>query len=573
MGTAGHPTDSGLIRIKRCCPFSFCRYLLGMKPGGRHLTAGNPWGRIRCIALSAYGNRKIFSETLLMAVNDRKMPAERRARWEEATMKRRILRNTDKMKSTRIKATVLVFYSMLIGLFFTAGFFPNFAETKVDRKNPIKNDYSSTPKSTGNDNAGTQLEETDDPAVWGKKYRVHYADYMKTVDQVRTRYGGSEAIQVTPRDSDPRSVVAQSRLEEDPRLKTMWDGYAFSVDFREERGHAYMLEDQTYTERQKAASQPGSCINCHSSAYLAYKRLGDGDIMKGFDVLNKMPFVEARKEVTHPVSCIDCHDSKTLKLRVTRPAFMNGIKAYKASKGVSDYDVNRDATKAEMRSFVCGQCHVEYYFKGDGKTLTFPWDKGLKIENILSYYDEVKHKDWTHKQTGAPVLKAQHPEFELFSQGSHARAGVACVDCHMPKKEGPVKITDHHVRSPLLMVSQSCNSCHKNVEASEMKDRAETIQTRTYYARNLAMDALMDLIAQIKAAKEAGKPEADLAEANEYQRRAQFYLDFIEAENSMGFHAPQESARILGESMNFSRLGLMSLSGVKPVHAFRTALN
>lgn len=467
-----------------------------------------------------------------------------------------------------LKRLVVFIFSVAIIFFLGGNLLSNIAESKVKPKDEINNVITNNTKTEP-----IQTEETDDPAVWGKRFPMHYADYLKTSDQVRTRYGGSEAIQKTPSEADPRSVVAQSRLEEDPRLKTMWDGYAFAVDFREERGHAFMLDDQTFTDRQKVVKQPGSCINCHASTYLAHKKLGEGDIMKGFDVLNKMPFADARKEVGHPVSCIDCHDSKTLKLRISKPAFINGIKAFKASQGVADYDVNRDATKAEMRSYVCGQCHVEYYFKGEGKTLTFPWEKGLKIENIISYYDEVKHKDWTHKQTGANVLKAQHPEFELFNQGSHARAGVSCVDCHMPKKEGPAKITDHHVRSPLLMVSQSCNSCHKNADAKEMKDRAETIQTRTYNARNLAMNALMDLIEQIKKAKEAGKTDDDLAEARDYQRKAQFYLDFIEAENSMGFHAPQEAARILGESMNFTRLGLMSLSGFKPVHPIQPAKN
>jgi nitrite reductase (cytochrome c-552) len=485
-------------------------------------------------------------------------------------MKRQITNTTAGNSVSRAKTIVLACFSFLIAAFLLFSFFPNIAESKANGEG----DSNKETKPTGNAAASEteyQTDETDDPAVWGKRFPMHYADFMKTTDQVRTRYGGSEAVPATPKDSDPRSIVAQSRLEEDPRLKTMWDGYAFAVDFREERGHAHMLDDQTYTLRQQAVKQPGSCINCHASAYLAYKKLGNGDIMKGFDVLNKMPFFEARKEVSHPVSCVDCHDSKTLKLRISRPAFITGIRAYKASQGVADYDVNRDATKKEMRSFVCGQCHVEYYFKGDGKTLTFPWEKGLKVENILSYYDEVQHKDWVHKQTGAPALKAQHPEFELFNQGSHARAGVSCVDCHMPKKEGPAKITDHHVRSPLLMVSQSCNACHKDADAAEMKFRAETIQTRTYNARNLAMDALMDLIAQIKAAKDAGRSDTELAEARDYQRKAQFYLDFIEAENSMGFHAPQEASRILGESMNFSRLGLMSLSGVKPVRPFLTS--
>ena len=246
---------------------------------------------------------------------------------------------------------------------------------------------------------------------------------------------------------------------------------------------------------------------------------------------------------------------------------MTGIKAFKASQGVKDFDVNRDATRQEMRSFVCGQCHVEYYFKGPEKTLTYPWQNGLKIENIVAYYDEVKHKDWVHKRTGAEVLKAQHPEFEMFNQGIHARAGVACADCHMPyKREGAMKISDHHVRSPLLNINQSCQTCHK-ADESELKFRAEAIQTRTFEMRNLAMDALMDLIGEIEKAKNAGRPDGELLAARDFQRKAQFYLDFVEAENSMGFHAPAEAVRILGESINFSRMGMMALTGVKSAHS------
>lgn len=406
-------------------------------------------------------------------------------------------------------------------------------------------------------------DETYDPAVWGKNFPLQYDSYLRTVDQVRTRFGGSEAIHRTPTKADPRSIVAQSRLEEDPRLKTMWDGYAFAVDFREERGHAYMLEDQTFTERQAVVQQPGTCINCHASAYPAYKKLGDGDIVKGFHELNKMPWQEARKEVSHPVACIDCHDSQTMALRITRPAFMEGIKLVKTSQGIENYDVNRDATRQEMRSYVCGQCHVEYYFKGPEKTLVYPWQKGLKVENMLEYYDEVKHKDWTHKQTGAEALKAQHPEFEMYNQGIHARAGVSCADCHMPyERQGAMKISSHHVRSPLLTINTSCQVCHKGTE-EELKFRAETIQERTYNLRSIAMDALVQLIQDITAAKNAGASDADLAASRDFQRKAQFFLDFVEAENSMGFHAPQEATRILGESINFSRLGQVSLRSVK----------
>ncbi|HZH90813.1 MAG TPA: ammonia-forming cytochrome c nitrite reductase subunit c552 [Pyrinomonadaceae bacterium] len=414
-------------------------------------------------------------------------------------------------------------------------------------------------------------DETEDPAVWGKNFPLQYDGYLKTVDQVRTRYGGSEAVPRTPTEADPRSVVAQSRLEEDPRLKTMWAGYAFSTDFREERGHAYMLSDQTWTERQRVVQQPGTCIHCHGSVYVPYKKLGGGDLIKGFEQMNAMKFGEARKLVTHPVACIDCHDSQTMALRVTRPGFMEGMRALKASQGIQNYDVNKQATRQEMRSFVCGQCHVEYYFKGPEKRLVYPWAKGLNVDNIMAYYDEVGHKDWTHAETGAPVLKAQHPEFEMYNQGVHARSGVACADCHMPyQREGAMKISDHHVRSPLLNINRACQTCHKWPE-EELRARVQTNQDRTFRMRNLAMDALVQLIADIKAGREAGRTDEELKQARDYQRRAQFYLDFIEAENSMGFHAPQEAVRILGESINFSRLGQVSLRGaVAPAHATQT---
>jgi nitrite reductase (cytochrome c-552) len=157
------------------------------------------------------------------------------------------------------------------------------------------------------------------------------------------------------------------------------------------------------------------------------------------------------------------------------------------------------------------------------------------------------------------VLKAQHPEFELWNQGIHARSGVTCADCHMPyQREGALKISDHHVRSPLLNVNRACQTCHRWSE-EELRARVATIQDRTFALRNRAMDALVALITDLKAAAAAGRPDKDLAAARDFQRRAQFYLDFVEAENSTGFHAPQEAARILGESIDFARQGQLSL--------------
>ena len=277
-----------------------------------------------------------------------------------------------------------------------------------------------------------------------------------------------------------------------------------------------------------------------------------------------MAYPDARKHVERAVACIDCHDPFTLQLRITRPAFVDGLRALKASQGMPDYDPNTMATRQEMRSFVCGQCHVEYYFKGPEKRLTYPWQKGLQVDQILAYYDEVGFKDWTHAESGSPNLKAQHPEFEMYSQGIHARSGVGCADCHMPyTKVGAMKVSDHHVRSPLLNINKACQTCHRWSE-EELKGRAETIQARHTEMRNLAMDALMSLIDDLKAAKEAGKSDDEMAVARNFQRRASFLLDFAEAENSVGFHAPQEGARILAQSIDASRKGQLAIRGALP---------
>jgi nitrite reductase (cytochrome c-552) len=413
-------------------------------------------------------------------------------------------------------------------------------------------------------------DETEDPAVWGKNFPLHYDGYRRTVDQVRTRYGGSEAVPRTPSQADPRTIVAQSRLEEDPRLKTMWAGYAFATDFREERGHAFMLDDQTFTERQSVTQQPGTCMHCHASVYVPYRTLGGGDLIKGFELMNQMKYQEARTKVSHPVACIDCHDPSTMQLRVTRPGFLEGITKVKAAQGVTGYDVNRDATRQEMRAYVCGQCHVEYYFKGPEKRLTYPWDKGLKADEILAYYEESGFSDWTHAESRAPTLKAQHPEFEMWSQGVHARSGVACADCHMPyQRVGAAKISDHHVQSPVLNITRACQTCHRWPE-DELRARVFTIQDRTFQVRSVALDALIALIADIKAAKAAGASDVDLASPRRHQRRAQFLLDFIEAENSMGFHADQEAVRILALSLDETRRGQAALPGSKATAGAQT---
>jgi nitrite reductase (cytochrome c-552) len=427
-------------------------------------------------------------------------------------------------------------------------------------------------------------EDTTDPAPWGMNFPRQWNSYQRTADTTHTRYGGSEG------------APAQSRLEMDPWLTRIFAGYAFAIDFRERRGHAYMLYDQEQTLRIKERPQPGACLHCHASVIPTYRRLGGGDVHAGFVALGKLPYAEAHAELVatgsmnpvsrgttqefehvpgaHPVSCVDCHDPDTMALRVTRPGFVAGIAAlaasdtpvphlpsverWRAGDRARPYDANADASRQEMRSFACGQCHVEYYC-GPKTTLFFPWAKGLRVEQIEAQYDETQfpdgHRfyDWQHAETGAEVLKAQHPEFEMWSQGVHARAGVACADCHMPyRREGAMKVSDRWVRSPLLNVARACQPCHPVAE-TELLARVATIQDRTHVLMQRSAGAVIDMLDAIVAAKAAGVPEAQLAEALALQRKAQWRLDFVNAENSMGFHAPQEAARILAESIDYAR--------------------
>lgn len=417
-------------------------------------------------------------------------------------------------------------------------------------------------------------EETVDPAEWGKNFPRQYDSYKRTVDIERTKHGGSEAYQ---------------KLDDDPRWRVLFKGYAFGIDYREERGHAYMLSDQRETERVTKKAQPGACLQCHASNTVAYRKVGIekgaagalsdpllsaagmAQLTKGFEAVCGMDYNDATKLVDHAISCIECHDPATMALRVTRPGFIEGIRNLAKSddpvphlpsierwrKGDRklDYDPNVDPSRQEMRSMVCGQCHVEYYFKPPTKVVTYPWHNGLKVEQIEKYYDEVNWKDWEHAVSGAPVLKAQHPEFETWSQGIHARSGVSCADCHMPYvREGAVKVSSHHVRSPLLNIAQSCQVCHPYPE-SELKSRVEAIQDRTKKLMTRAEDATLACINAIEAAKKAGASDDSLKVARDFHRKAQWRLDFVAAENSMGFHAPQETARVLGEAIDYARQG------------------
>jgi nitrite reductase (cytochrome c-552) len=476
-------------------------------------------------------------------------------------------------RRTWIVVAIAVVCALL--LFLVTGLLTSIVERKEEARNPYLRLVE-------------VAEDTTDPAAWGVNWPRAFDDYRRTAEVTRTKFGGSETL-------------PEEKAKAFPWLTRMFAGYAFAIDYRDRRGHAYMLQDQEQTRRVTERPQPGSCLQCHSSVIPTYRRLGGGDVFKGFEALGRMPYTDAHAEVVktgssnpiaggtstsfqhvegaHPVSCVDCHDPRSLELRVTRPGFIRGIQAlaagtaavphlasiarWRAGSRTVPYDPNVDASRQEMRSFVCGQCHVEYYC-GPKTTLFYPWNNGLKVEQIESYYDAYTFPDghtfydWTHGETGANVLKAQHPEFETWSQGVHARSGVACADCHMPyKREGAMKVSDHWVRSPLLNVARACQTCHPYSEA-EIHERVETIQERTNTLLTRSAAALMDMLDAVAAARKSGATEAQLAPVLALQRKAQWRLDYVAAENSMGFHAPQETARILAEAIDYARQGQLA---------------
>lgn len=452
-----------------------------------------------------------------------------------------------------------------------------------------------------------------DPSLWGRNWPHQYGQYLSTAGD--TFYGGSSAL-------------PESKLDQMPWLKRLFAGYAFSIDYRQARGHAYMLYDQVVTERVNQRPQAGACLHCHASPTVLYRQTGlealglphdeatlaaefnMPAVMKGFEVLSTKPYFEVLELLTrmpdgtpgeggpfpsppvggftreeappghfamneaHPVSCIDCHDPRTMAVRITRPGFMQGIAALAASdapvtampsverwrrgKRNQPYDPNKLATRQEMRSFACGQCHVEYYC-ATMDTLEFPWANGLRMEDIERQWEEktfpdgTSFHDYRHGETGAPIFKAQHPEFELWNQGVHARAGVSCADCHMPyERIGAMKLSNHNVRSPLENINNACQTCH-NVAEAELLARVQEIQGRTVALKERAAAAMTDMLDTILEAQAAGATEDQVAPILALQRKAMWRLDFIVSENSKGFHAPQEAARILGESIDYSR--------------------
>ena len=362
-----------------------------------------------------------------------------------------------------------------------------------------------------------------DPAVWGKPYPLEYASYLKNrqMSPSPTGYGGSEKVQ--------KSI-------QQPEILMNFKGYPFSRDYSEDRGHPYALEDLRETKRIGPASV-GACITCKTPQVEEYFR----DMGWGYA---KVPLSELIAKTKHPVVCGNCHDPATMDLRVINPAFIEAMNR----RGV---DVKK-APREDMRSYVCGQCHAEYYFEPGTSRVVFPWDKGLHPSQMYEYYSTKPNgfiQDWQHSDSKASMLKTQHPDFENWSQGTHGKAGVSCADCHMPfVREKGQKYSSHWVTSPLKNLQNSCRTCHTQSE-EWLLSQVKSNQDQTWQLLHMAGQTIARAHeATGRAAANPAADPADLAKARELIRKAQWYWDSVSSENSMGAHNPAGNLNILGQA-------------------------
>lgn len=381
-------------------------------------------------------------------------------------------------------------------------------------------------------------------SVWGLNYPRQYQSYLKTAD---TTYSGPYL-----------SSGFRDALEENPEMVLLWAGYAFSKDYSQPRGHAHAMDDLREILRTGAPKfdgdgpQPATCWACKGP-----------DVPRMMQELGVKEFYskswsELGSEMVNPIGCADCHDAKTMNLTITRPALVEAFQAM-------GKDINKQPHQ-EMRNLVCAQCHVEYYFdktKHEGASyLVFPWHNGLTMEDAEKYYDAIGFYDWIHPLSKAKMLKAQHPDYEIYKTSVHAKRGVSCADCHMPyKSEGGQKFTDHHIGSPLTNIENSCFVCHRekvNDLMADVYERQKKVKEGTsQLARQVA-------IAHIEAKKawELGATEQQMNKILDDIRKAQWRWDYSVASHGASFHSPVEVQRIVTSGLGYAREARLGLSRV-----------
>lgn len=380
--------------------------------------------------------------------------------------------------------------------------------------------------------------------VWGKNFPTEYESWLKTSEgNFRSKYNGNDMIDM---------------LDVDPRLVILWAGYGFSQDYNQGRGHAFAVEDLRNTLRTGAPSgpedgpMPSTCWTCKSpDVPRLMRRDGVTEYYTG-------KWSKYGSEVVNPIGCADCHNNKTMELQISRPALVEAFE--RRGKKIED------ATHNEMRSLVCAQCHVEYYFDknrpgSEGSNyLTFPWDKGLTVEDMEAYYDNKEFSDWTHSLSKAPMLKAQHPDWEVYTMGVHADRGVSCADCHMPyMSEGGRKFTDHHIQSPLNNIENSCMVCHKEKTESLLKS-VYSHQDKVIENRDELERLIVRMHIEAKTAWDLGAKEEQMKDILQDIRHAQWRWDYAAASHGASFHAPVEISRVIAGAITIAQEGRIKLA-------------
>ena len=356
-------------------------------------------------------------------------------------------------------------------------------------------------------------------------------------------------------------------LAEDPRLVILWAGYPFSRDYNKPRGHAFAVTDVRETLRTGAPKNaedgplPMACWSCKSPdvARLIQK---DGE-----DGYFHGKWARGGPEIVNNLGCADCHNTASPEFAKGKPE-LTLSRPYAARAMEAIGKPFEKAGRFDQQSMVCGQCHVEYYFKGDGKYLTFPWDKGFTVEDMEAYYDEAGFYDYIHKLSRTPILKAQHPDFEIARMGIHGQRGVSCADCHMPyKSEGGVKFSDHHIQSPLAMIDRTCQTCHRESEET-LRNNVYERQRKANEIRNRLEQELAKAHIEAKFAWDKGATEEQMKDVLALIRQAQWRWDFGVASHGGSFHAPQEIQRVLSHGLDRAMQARLAISKVLAKHGY-----
>ncbi|MDR2151905.1 MAG: ammonia-forming cytochrome c nitrite reductase subunit c552, partial [Helicobacteraceae bacterium] len=366
-----------------------------------------------------------------------------------------------------------------------------------------------------------------------------------------------------PRQFDAWKATKQSdkvldMVKKWPALAIVWAGYPFSKDYNAPRGHYYSVADNINTLRVGApidkidSPLPTACWTCKSP-----------DVVRLMETKGDLEFYSGNwnkwgDEIVNAIGCYDCHKADTRELKVARSYVDNGLLA----AGMPAF---KDSTHQNKRDLVCAQCHSEYYFRPtpNGETtarvVTLPWKNGLGAEEQMSYYNDGKNfpdgkpfKDFENKLSKAPIVKAQHPDYELHLTGIHGKKGVSCADCHMPyKQEGAAKYSDHQIQSPLETMDRSCMTCHRESEAKlkavlyEKYERKETLF-------GMAVNNLAAAHLEAQKAWESGASEAEMAKALGLIREGQWRWDYAAASHGGFFHAPDETLYIFAKANDYA---------------------